>query len=63
MFVVGGEENKLVVEIMVFLGRWIYLCSIWNLEKGFIFLWVNGELVVIIVEMVIGYIVFEGGIL
>lgn len=63
MFVVGGEESKLVVDIVVFLGRWIYLCSIWNLEKGRTFLWVDGELVVFIVEMVIGYVVFEGGIL
>uniref|UniRef100_A0A2K6BXT7 Pentraxin-related protein PTX3 n=1 Tax=Macaca nemestrina TaxID=9545 RepID=A0A2K6BXT7_MACNE len=63
VFVVGGEENKLVAETMVSLGRWTHLCSTWNSEKGLTSLWVNGELVATTVEMATGHTVPEGGIL
>ncbi|XP_023079145.1 pentraxin-related protein PTX3 [Piliocolobus tephrosceles] len=63
VFVVGGEENKLVAETMVSLGRWTHLCGTWNSEKGLTSLWVNGELVATTVEMATGHIVPEGGIL
>ncbi|KAI4032220.1 pentraxin 3 [Homo sapiens] len=63
VFVVGGEENKLVAEAMVSLGRWTHLCGTWNSEEGLTSLWVNGELAATTVEMATGHIVPEGGIL
>ncbi|XP_014651714.1 PREDICTED: pentraxin-related protein PTX3 [Ceratotherium simum simum] len=63
VFVVGGEENKLVADTVISLGRWTHLCSTWNSEKGRASLWVDGELVASPVEMAIGHVVPEGGIL
>ncbi|XP_025768783.1 pentraxin-related protein PTX3 [Puma concolor] len=63
VFVVGGEENKLIANTVISLGKWTHLCSTWNSEKGRMSLWVNGELVATTVEMAIGHIVPEGGIL
>ncbi|XP_046515218.1 pentraxin-related protein PTX3 [Equus quagga] len=63
VFVVGGEENKLVADTVVSLGRWTHLCSTWNSEKGRTSLWVDGELVASTVEMATGHVVPEGGIL
>uniref|UniRef100_A0A8C8YPH6 Pentraxin-related protein PTX3 n=1 Tax=Prolemur simus TaxID=1328070 RepID=A0A8C8YPH6_PROSS len=63
VFVVGGEENKLVADTVVSLGRWTHLCGTWNSEKGLTSLWVNGELVATTVDMARGHIVPEGGIL
>ncbi|XP_003794185.1 pentraxin-related protein PTX3 [Otolemur garnettii] len=63
MLVVGGEENKLVADTAVSLGRWTHLCGTWNSENGLSSLWVNGELVASTVKMASGHIVPEGGIL
>nr|XP_008511817.1 PREDICTED: pentraxin-related protein PTX3 [Equus przewalskii] len=63
VFVVGGEESKLVADTVVSLGRWTHLCSTWNSEKGRTSLWVDGELVASTVEMATGHVVPEGGIL
>ncbi|XP_043450979.1 pentraxin-related protein PTX3 [Prionailurus bengalensis] len=63
VFVVGGEENRLIANTVISLGKWTHLCSTWNSEKGRMSLWVNGELVATTVEMAIGHIVPEGGIL
>ncbi|XP_020043794.1 pentraxin-related protein PTX3 [Castor canadensis] len=62
-FVVGGEENKLVADTVIALGRWTHLCGTWNSEKGHTSLWANGELVATTVEMATNHIVPEGGIL
>ncbi|XP_007521128.1 pentraxin-related protein PTX3 [Erinaceus europaeus] len=61
--VVGGEENRLVAETVVSLGRWTHLCSTWSSEKGHMSLWVNGDLVASTVKMARGHVVSEGGIL
>ncbi|KAF5910510.1 hypothetical protein HPG69_013360 [Diceros bicornis minor] len=63
VFVVGGEENKLVADTVISLGRWTHLCSTWNSEKGRASLWVDGELVASTLEMATGHVVPEGGIL
>ncbi|XP_054435983.1 pentraxin-related protein PTX3 [Pteronotus mesoamericanus] len=63
VFVVGGEENRLVADTVISLGRWTHLCSTWNSEKGLMSLWVNGELVATTVGMATGHIIPEGGIL
>ncbi|XP_004598627.2 pentraxin-related protein PTX3 [Ochotona princeps] len=62
-FVVGGEENKLVADTVVSLGRWAHLCSTWNSAKGSMTLWMNGALVATAVHTVPGHVVPEGGIL
>ncbi|XP_006908260.1 pentraxin-related protein PTX3 [Pteropus alecto] len=63
VLVVGGEENKLVADTVISLGRWTHLCSTWNSEKGRVSLWVNGELVATAVGMASDHIIPEGGIL
>ncbi|XP_058412432.1 pentraxin-related protein PTX3 [Diceros bicornis minor] len=63
VFVVGGEENKLVADTVISLGRWTHLCSTWNSEKGRASLWVDGELVASTLEMATGHVLPEGGIL
>ncbi|KAF6385390.1 pentraxin 3 [Rhinolophus ferrumequinum] len=60
---VGGEENKLVADTVISLGRWTHLCSTWDSKKGRMFLWVNGELVATAVGIATDHIVPEGGIL
>ncbi|KAM5292822.1 pentraxin-related protein PTX3 [Ctenodactylus gundi] len=63
VFVVGGEQNKLVANTVISLGKWTHLCTTWNSEKGRMALWADGELVASAVEMATGYVVPEGGIL
>uniref|UniRef100_U6CTS8 Pentraxin family member n=1 Tax=Neovison vison TaxID=452646 RepID=U6CTS8_NEOVI len=63
VFVVGGEENTLIANTVISLGKWTHLCSTWNSEKGRTSLWVNGELMATTVKMATGHIVPEGGIL
>ncbi|XP_022363533.1 pentraxin-related protein PTX3 [Enhydra lutris kenyoni] len=63
VFVVGGEENTLIANTVISLGKWTHLCSTWNSEKGSTSLWVNGELMATTVKMATGHIVPEGGIL
>ncbi|XP_007941737.1 pentraxin-related protein PTX3 [Orycteropus afer afer] len=63
VLVVGGEENKLVADTVISLGRWTHLCGTWNSETGSMSLWVNGELVATTVKMALGHAVPEGGIL
>ncbi|XP_053456800.1 pentraxin-related protein PTX3 [Nycticebus coucang] len=63
MLMVDGEENTLVADTVVSLGRWTHLCGTWNSENGLTSLWVNGELVASTVKMASGHIVPDGGIL
>ncbi|XP_004454473.1 pentraxin-related protein PTX3 [Dasypus novemcinctus] len=63
VLVVGGEENKLVADTVISLGKWTHLCGTWNSEKGHLSLWVNGELVATTLKMATGHVVPEGGIL
>ncbi|XP_004682369.1 PREDICTED: pentraxin-related protein PTX3 [Condylura cristata] len=63
VLVVGGKENKLAAETVVALGKWAHLCSTWSSEKGLGSLWVDGELVATAVDMALGHVVPEGGIL
>ncbi|XP_037382125.1 pentraxin-related protein PTX3 [Talpa occidentalis] len=63
VFVVGGKENKLAAETVVSLGRWAHLCGTWSSEKGRGSLWVDGDLVATTVDMALGHVVPEGGIL
>ncbi|XP_003476359.2 pentraxin-related protein PTX3 [Cavia porcellus] len=63
VFVVGGEENKLVADTVISLGKWTHLCSTWNSEKGRTSLWAHSELVATAVDMATNHVVPEGGIL
>ncbi|KAM6160600.1 pentraxin-related protein PTX3 [Erethizon dorsatum] len=63
VFVVGGEENKLVADTVISLGKWTHLCSTWNSEKGHMSLWADGELVATTGDMATNHVVPEGGIL
>lgn len=63
VFVVGGEENKLVADTVVSLGRWTHLCSTWDSASGRVTLWVHGEQVATSVDVAAGHVVPEGGIL
>ncbi|XP_037697873.1 pentraxin-related protein PTX3 [Choloepus didactylus] len=63
VLVVGGEENKLVADTVIPLGKWTHLCGTWKSEKGHLSLWVSGELAATTVEMATGHVVPEGGIL
>ncbi|XP_036098658.1 pentraxin-related protein PTX3 [Molossus molossus] len=63
VFVVGGEENRLVADTVTSLGRWSHLCSTWKSERGQTALWVNGDLVATTAGMATGHVVPEGGIL
>ncbi|KAM9189737.1 pentraxin-related protein PTX3 [Dugong dugon] len=63
VLVVGGEENKLVADTVISVGRWTHLCGTWASETGRMSLWVNGELAATAVKMVSGHVVPEGGIL
>ncbi|XP_049723653.1 pentraxin-related protein PTX3 [Elephas maximus indicus] len=63
VLVVGGEENKLVVDTVIPVGRWSHLCGTWASETGNASLWVNGELAATTAEMAPGHVVPEGGIL
>ncbi|XFF96878.1 hypothetical protein AB1E19_000503 [Capra hircus] len=63
MFVVGGEENRLVADAVISPGTWTHLCSTWDSKKGHMALWVNGDLVATAVDMATGHVVPEGGIL
>ncbi|XP_006897830.1 PREDICTED: pentraxin-related protein PTX3-like [Elephantulus edwardii] len=63
VLVVGGEENKLVADTVVSLGRWTHICGTWNSESGRSSLWVNGDLVASSAKMALGHAVPEGGIL
>ncbi|KAF6121319.1 pentraxin 3 [Phyllostomus discolor] len=61
--VVGGEENRLVADTEISLGRWTHLCSTWKSERGLLSTWVNGELVATTAGMATGHVIPEGGIL
>ncbi|XP_045153589.1 pentraxin-related protein PTX3 [Echinops telfairi] len=63
VLVVGGEQNKLVADTVISLGRWTHLCGTWNSAIGRASLWVNGELAATTVKMAQGHVVPEGGIL
>ncbi|XP_006868001.1 PREDICTED: pentraxin-related protein PTX3 [Chrysochloris asiatica] len=63
VLVVGGDENKLVADTLISLGRWTHLCGTWNSEIGRLSLWVNGELAATTVKIAPGHVVPEGGIL
>ncbi|XP_004639889.1 pentraxin-related protein PTX3 [Octodon degus] len=63
VLVVGGEENKLVADTMIPLGKWTHLCSTWNSEKGRMSLWTDSELVATTVDVATNHVVPEGGIL
>ncbi|XP_013374082.1 PREDICTED: pentraxin-related protein PTX3 [Chinchilla lanigera] len=63
VFVVGGEDNKLVADTVISLGKWTHLCSTWNSEEGRMSLWADSELVATAVDMATNHIVPEGGIL
>ncbi|XP_004834565.1 pentraxin-related protein PTX3 [Heterocephalus glaber] len=63
VFVVGGEENKLVADTVISLGKWTHLCSTWNSVEGLMYLWANSELVATTVDMATNHVVPEGGIL
>ncbi|KAM6225363.1 pentraxin-related protein PTX3 [Rhynchocyon petersi] len=63
VLVVGGEENTLVSDTVISLGRWTHVCGTWNSETGHAALWVNGDLVASATKMATGHVVPEGGIL
>ncbi|KAM9036411.1 pentraxin-related protein PTX3 [Sarcophilus harrisii] len=63
VLVVGGDQNKLVANAVVPLGKWTYLCGTWSSEEGTASLWLSGELAATGSGMATGHIVPEGGIL